>query len=71
MMRRIEPRNTVDGGMKMCKGLGIDLCGIERMEKLLGNSSFLERFFTENEISYIRSKGHYNQRLRLQRHDKT
>ena len=41
----------------MVKGLGLDLCEISRMERLLGNDSFLARYFTEGEIGYIRSKG--------------
>jgi len=41
----------------MCKGLGLDLCEISRMETLLENQHFLERYFGEEEISYIRSKG--------------
>ena len=41
----------------MVKGLGLDLCGIARMEKLLADDRFLNRYFTEDEIGYIRSKG--------------
>ena len=41
----------------MVKGLGMDLCGISRMEKMLANERFLNRYFTENEIAYIRTKG--------------
>ena len=41
----------------MIIGLGLDLCEISRMEKLLGNERFLNRFFTEEEIRYIRTKG--------------
>ncbi len=41
----------------MCKGLGIDLCEISRMEKLLQQESFLVRYFTDREIGYVRSKG--------------
>ena len=41
----------------MCKGLGFDLCEIARMEKLLADDRFLNRFFSEEEIRYIRSKG--------------
>ncbi|MBP5729357.1 MAG: holo-ACP synthase [Clostridia bacterium] len=41
----------------MIKGLGLDLCEISRMDKLLGNDRFLIRYFTENEAAYIRSKG--------------
>jgi phosphopantetheine--protein transferase-like protein len=41
----------------MIKGLGLDLCEISRMDKLLENDRFLNRFFTEAEAGYIRSKG--------------
>ena len=41
----------------MIKGLGLDLCEISRMDKLLGNDRFLNRYFTEKEAGYIRSKG--------------
>ena len=41
----------------MVKGLGLDICEITRMEKLLDDDRFLVRFFTGEEISYIRGKG--------------
>ena len=41
----------------MIRGLGLDLCEIARMEKLIDNEQFLIRFFSEEEIGYIRSKG--------------
>ena len=41
----------------MCKGIGLDLCEISRMEKLLKDSRFLDRYFTEAETEYIRSRG--------------
>ena len=41
----------------MIKGLGLDLCEISRMEKILENDRFLNRYFSEDEIAYIRSKG--------------
>ena len=41
----------------MIKGLGLDLCEISRMDKLLENDRFLNRYFTEAEAGYIRSKG--------------
>ena len=41
----------------MVKGLGLDLCEISRMEKLLENNRFLTRYFNEGEIDYICSKG--------------
>ncbi len=43
--------------MDMCKGIGLDLCEIGRMEKLLQDGRFLERYFTPGEIAYIRSRG--------------
>ena len=41
----------------MVKGVGLDLCGISRMEKLVADERFLNRFFSPEEIAYIRSKG--------------
>lgn len=41
----------------MCKGLGLDLCDISRMEKLLADERFLNRFFTPAEAAYVRSRG--------------
>ena len=41
----------------MVKGLGLDLCEITRMEKLLADDRFLNRYFSEEEIRYIRTKG--------------
>ncbi|MGN0746886.1 MAG: holo-ACP synthase [Aristaeellaceae bacterium] len=41
----------------MCKGLGLDLCGIPRMEPLLADGRFLARYFTGEEAAYIRSRG--------------
>ena len=40
----------------MLKGIGIDLCGIERMEKLLADDRFMNRFFTPEETAYVRSR---------------
>ena len=40
------------------KGLGIDLCGVERIERELKRSdAFLHRFFTNSERAYIASRG--------------
>lgn len=40
------------------KGLGIDLCGVERIERELKRSdAFLRRFFTNSERAYIASRG--------------
>ncbi len=41
----------------MIAGVGIDLCEISRMEKLLSDGRFLARFFSLEEQSYIQSKG--------------
>ena len=41
----------------VCKGVGLDLCEIARMEKHVADDRFLCRFFTDNEIAYIRSRG--------------
>ena len=41
----------------MVRGVGLDLCEIGRMEKLLQDGRFLERYFTPGEIAYIRSRG--------------
>jgi len=41
----------------MCKGLGLDLCEIRRMEKMLSDERFLNRFFTPEEAAYVRSRG--------------
>ena len=43
----------------MIRGIGLDLCGIGRMEKLLEDNRFLNRYFTDSEIAYIRSKGNH------------
>ena len=45
-------------GMKPAvRGVGIDLCAIGRMEELLGNVRFLERFFTDEETAYVMARG--------------
>ena len=41
----------------MVKGLGLDLCEVCRIEKLITDGRFLERFFTDDEAAYIRGKG--------------
>ena len=43
--------------MVMYKGLGLDLCEIARMEKLLGDDRFLRRYFTPEEVEYVLSRG--------------
>jgi len=41
----------------MTRGVGFDLCEIARMEQLAEDGRFLNRFFTEQEVAFIRSKG--------------
>ena len=41
----------------MCNGIGLDLCEIARMEKLLKDDRFLRRFFTPDEIEYVQARG--------------
>lgn len=37
----------------MIRGLGCDICAISRMEKIMNDTRFLERYFTEYERQYI------------------
>ena len=41
----------------MIGGVGIDLCEIARMEKLLTDGRFLARFFSVEEQTYIQARG--------------
>ena len=41
----------------MIKGMGLDLCEISRMEKLITDERFMKRYFNQGEIGYIHSKG--------------
>ena len=41
----------------MIAGIGIDLCEVSRMEKLLEDEHFLARFFSQEERDYIHGKG--------------
>ena len=41
----------------MIAGVGLDLCEISRMEKLLSDGRFLARFFSAEEQAYIQGKG--------------
>ncbi len=43
--------------MSEIRGIGIDLCEIARMQRLLDAGHSLRRMFTEEEQAYIRSKG--------------
>lgn len=40
----------------MIKGVGIDLCDIERMKKAIAQKGFCERVFSDEEIAYANSK---------------
>ena len=42
----------------MIRGLGCDLCAIPRMEKIIGDGRFLNRFFTDSERAYILDRVH-------------
>lgn len=65
MMRTRQTRDAVYGftafhrgrSRMMIRGLGLDLCEIARMGKLVTDERFLKRYFSEYEISYIRGKG--------------
>ena len=41
----------------MCKGVGIDLCDIARMQAWLDEGRSMRRLFTQEEQAYISSKG--------------
>lgn len=41
----------------MIRGIGADLCQISRMAELLGDTSFLKRYFHSDEQAYILSRG--------------
>ncbi len=41
----------------MILGIGIDLCEVRRMAAAIESGGFLERFFTDEEQSYIRGRG--------------
>lgn len=41
----------------MILGVGVDLCDIGRMEKLLKTDAFLKRYFAPEEAAYIRGRG--------------
>ncbi len=41
----------------MIRGLGLDLCAIARMERLLQSDAFLKRYFAMEEAQYIRGQG--------------
>ena len=39
------------------RGVGFDLCEISRMERLVANERFVDRYFTPEEAEYVRGKG--------------
>lgn len=41
----------------MIKGIGLDLCGIDRMEALVTDGRFLEKYYTPSERAYIAGRG--------------
>ncbi|MDR1978333.1 MAG: 4'-phosphopantetheinyl transferase superfamily protein [Synergistaceae bacterium] len=41
----------------MIWGLGVDLCGISRMEKAIRSAYFVERIFRPSEVAYADAKG--------------
>ncbi len=43
--------------------VGIDVLDVERAKKLVGSEKFLNKYFTEKEIEYIRTTGHSEQTL--------
>ena len=42
--------------MSDVRGIGLDLCAVDRMREHLGGR-FMEKYFTEQEAAYIRSRG--------------
>ncbi len=38
-------------------GLGIDMCRISRMKRMLENEKFLSRYYSEEEQAYVQSRG--------------
>ncbi|QCX34428.1 holo-[acyl-carrier-protein] synthase [Caloramator sp. E03] len=40
----------------MIKGVGTDIIEINRFEKLVNNAHFMERFFTQGEREYLKTK---------------
>lgn len=43
--------------MSKLRGVGLDLCAIDRMESLPHRDRFLARYYTEEEIAYITGRG--------------
>ncbi len=41
----------------MIRGVGVDLCGIRRMEEAISHPRFFARVFSESERAYINGKG--------------
>ncbi|NLB90975.1 MAG: holo-ACP synthase [Clostridiales bacterium] len=40
----------------MILGLGIDLCQIDKIEEIVAETHFLQRYFSQEEIAYIQKK---------------
>ena len=43
--------------MSELRGIGLDICGIDRMAQQLDNTHFLQRILTKEEIAYLRGRG--------------
>ncbi|QEN07835.1 holo-ACP synthase [Oceanispirochaeta crateris] len=43
----------------MIRGTGIDIVDIQRIREWLNNTDLLKRYFSDDEISYVQSKGHH------------
>ena len=43
--------------MPEIRGIGVDLCAVSRMEKLLTDDRFLNRYFDAEEKAYIKGRG--------------
>ena len=43
--------------MSKLRGVGLDLCAIDRMESLCTSEAFLKRYFTAEEAAYIAGRG--------------
>ena len=41
----------------MIKGIGLDLCGVGRMEPLVNEGRFLEKYYTPAERAYLSGRG--------------
>lgn len=41
----------------MIRGIGLDLCGVDRMGELMAEGRFLKRYYTPREQAYIAGRG--------------